>query len=147
VRARGGQDEKLGAPTITISAWINRAGFERWGGCGFVLCVREFKGRVYSTSFNRCRTQAAAQIRRGYAQSETTIHGAPRFSPVEHSQDPRGEVTVCNDLDPRIQPIRLNQFKILLVFSRFWYDVKVQCLRYSTTRTTHRPEPAANKGN
>jgi hypothetical protein len=45
--------------------------------------------------------QAAAQIRRGYAQSETTIHGAPRFSPVAHSQDPRGEVTACNQFKPQ----------------------------------------------
>jgi hypothetical protein len=55
---------------ITISTWINRAGFEPWGGGGFALCVPEFKGREYSTIFNRCRTQAAAQIRRGYTRSE-----------------------------------------------------------------------------
>ena len=64
-----------------ISRWINRAGFEPQGGCGFVLCVRELKGSVYSTSSIDAARMPRLKSGADVLKQNGTIQRAPRFSP------------------------------------------------------------------
>jgi hypothetical protein len=64
-----------------ISRWINRAGFEPQGGCGFVLCVRELKGSVYSTSSIDAARMPRLKSGANMLNQNGRIQCAPRFSP------------------------------------------------------------------